>query len=439
LPAAGGFQYAVGIEGGKQMHRFLVGSILVVLGSVSSVAQVERMVVLGETPPGFPTVAGVRQITHGPKAHFFGYYGMPPWDPTGRYLVCLESDFDDRLVAPGEKATILLVDLEKDSTVPLAQTSAWNFQQGAMLHWLNAREIIFNDRVEEELRGVVLNVFTKERRVLPRAIAAMSLDGRQAACLSFARLAHTRPGYGYVGAVDPYKEESHPKEEGLHVMDVATGESRMVVSLDQIYHLEPVPEDYRENVMWMNHVIFSRDGERLFFLGRFKPKKPGPLVTAAFTVNTDGTDLRCILPYAWGASHFDWGKGREMVVTSRFQEGKNWLHVFFEDGMALEDYTTLAADKITNDGHCHFSYDGKWMVSDSYPKGPERMRSLYLIETATGASTELARFHEPKKYRADWRCDLHPRWSRDNSKICIDSTNQGIRQLFVVDLKKRTP
>ena len=35
----------------------------------------------------------VRRLTNGPKHHFFGYYGMSPWNRSETKLVCLESDF----------------------------------------------------------------------------------------------------------------------------------------------------------------------------------------------------------------------------------------------------------------------------------------------------------------------------------------------------------
>ena len=37
-----------------------------------------------------------RPITQGPKHHFFGYYGICPWNSTGQYHLCLQSDFHDR-------------------------------------------------------------------------------------------------------------------------------------------------------------------------------------------------------------------------------------------------------------------------------------------------------------------------------------------------------
>lgn len=41
------------------------------------------------------------------KHHFFGYYGICPWNQGNEKLVCLEVDFHDRMPLPGESANIL--------------------------------------------------------------------------------------------------------------------------------------------------------------------------------------------------------------------------------------------------------------------------------------------------------------------------------------------
>ncbi len=38
----------------------------------------------------------VRQITRGPKFHWFGYYDKLEFDPTGRYVLGMEVDFEHR-------------------------------------------------------------------------------------------------------------------------------------------------------------------------------------------------------------------------------------------------------------------------------------------------------------------------------------------------------
>ena len=31
------------------------------------------------------------------------------------------------------------------------------------------------------------------------------------------------------------------------------------------------------------------------------------------------------------------------------------------------------------------------------------------------------------------RADLHPRWDRDQRRVCIDSIHEGSRQIYVLD------
>ncbi len=416
----------------------IVGLLMLIATYVGAWGQVEEArMVMHDTSPGFPKVKAVRQVTQGPKHHFFGYYGIPPWDATGRYLACFESDFSDRLVQPGDVATIGLVDLTTDKFKQVTTTRAWNFQQSSLLHWLGTapdRKVIYNDLVEDTFTAVILDMFTGEKRFLPRPIAAVAHDGRTAASISFARLRSTRPGYGYAGKTDPWKDDSHPEQDGLYVMDTTTGTVKQIVSIEQVFQLVPVTADYQNAPIWFNHVLFSRDDKRLFFLARYHPKD-APRYTAALTVNLDGTDLRCVLPYEWGASHFDWRDGKSMVVTSQFQAKKNdWKHVFLADGASIASYIAYAPRKLKGDGHCHFSYDGEWMVTDTYPRGKQRMQTLYLMNTKTQQTEPLVSFHEPKQFRGEWRCDLHPRWSRDGKHICVDSTHTGTRQVYIVDL-----
>ena len=136
----------------------------------------------------------VRAISGAPKHHFFGYYDMRPWDPTGRYHLVLEVDFMDRPPSPDDVAGVCVIDLAGgDRLERAAETRAWNFQQGAMLHWLDDGAILFNDRRDGRFVCVAHDVGSGEQRILGPATAAISDDRRLAATLNFARIAVTRP------------------------------------------------------------------------------------------------------------------------------------------------------------------------------------------------------------------------------------------------------
>ena len=171
-----------------------------------------------------------RAITQGPKHHFFGYYGICPWDATGRYHLCLQSDFHDRPPGDGDTAVVGLVDMETGKFEGVAETQAWNLQQGSMLHWLATapdRLITYNARADDRFVAVVQDIHTGQQRILPHPIAAITRNGRKALGLNYARLKSMRPVVGYAGLPDPYADQNHPTEDGLYIMDTDTGESRV--------------------------------------------------------------------------------------------------------------------------------------------------------------------------------------------------------------------
>ncbi|MBP8955358.1 MAG: hypothetical protein KBI47_23410, partial [Armatimonadetes bacterium] len=168
-------------------------------------------------------------ITQGPKFHWFGYYDKFPWDATGRYLLALEVDFMDRVVHPDDVATIGMVDLaDGNRWIPLAETQAFNWQQGTHLQWLATapeREIIYNVLKGDHYVSVIQDVFTGEKRELPRPIYAVSRDGTKAVSLNFSRVHSTRPGYGYNHLMHLAGPDVSDKD-GIWIVDLRTGENQ---------------------------------------------------------------------------------------------------------------------------------------------------------------------------------------------------------------------
>lgn len=80
----------------------------------------------------------VTQITSGPKHHYFGYIGQSrtvPWNAGGRYVLALETDFQDRLPGVNDPAGICLLDTRAGHSVRVIDRSrAWNPQQGTMFY-----------------------------------------------------------------------------------------------------------------------------------------------------------------------------------------------------------------------------------------------------------------------------------------------------------------
>lgn len=381
----------------------------------------------------------IRALTKGPKHHFFGYYGICPWNKSGRYLVCLESGFQDRMPKPGEKADIGLVDSRTGKFSKVAETGAWNLQQGAMLHWnpLNPEsEIIYNDRQDSDIVSVILNVKSKDKRILPRAVSAVSHNGKWALSLTYGRMGRLRKVVGYEGVEDPNPDNPAPDNDGVFLMDLSTGDRKLVVSIAQVYErlLKKFPL-LQGRHMWFNHTVFNKSDSRFFFLARANLPPGEVRHTAMFTANLDGSDLREAVPFDRSVSHFDWRNDKEIIATF-MMDGSGRRHVLFTDGKA--DYKVIGDGFLDFDGHCTFSPDPNWIATNR-KNNSKRQQSLLIYNVQTKRKLVLCTYDmKDKKYvSGDVRCDFHPRWDHMGRMICFDAIEpvNSTRQLHIAYLR----
>lgn len=375
----------------------------------------------------------VRTLTGGLKHHFFGYYGICPWNRSGEYLLSLESSFQDHFPGQDEPAAIGLVDAQSGNFEKICETHAWNLQQGAMLHWnpLDDNEIIYNDRQGNRIISVVTNIQTGRKRILPAAINGLSHDGKYALSLSYGRLGRCRKTVGYEGIEDPTAKVAHPDNDGVFVMDMRTGKRKLAVSVADFYRLirDRHPE-LKDTHLWCNHTVFNKSDTRFFFLGR--SSKEGRLETGMFTADRDGGNLREVIPYGSSVSHFDWRNDTELIATFKYQS-RNRRHVLFSDGKG--DYRVVGDGMLDFDGHCTFGPDGNWLVTDC-KKGLNQSLVLYNVETGQRKTVATVDMKLKRNISGDLRCDFHPRWNRTGDAICFDGIDQetGRRQLHIARL-----
>lgn len=384
-----------------------------------------------------PVRSRVAALTQGPLNHFFGYYGICPWNESGQYLVCLQSSFQDHMPAPDEPAAIGLVAAKTGRFTQITETRAWNFQQGAMLHWNPLQpesEIIYNDRIEDRIISVVMDMNTGRKRELPRPVNAISHDGRFALSLTYGRLGRLRKVVGYAGIEDPNPNHPYPDDDGVFLLDLKTGESRLIVSIARVYDIIKAshPELTNEH-MWFNHTVFNRNDTRFFFLARTRIPGAG-LETGMFTANLDGSELRQVIPYGSSVSHFDWRNDREIIATFKLANDKR-VHVLFTDGR--DDYRHLGGGCLDFDGHCSFSPDQQWLVTDHKSRTLlEQSLIIYHVESGQCYTAATLDMQATRYITGDLRCDFHPRWNRDGNAICFDaiSSVDGTRQLHLAYL-----
>lgn len=376
----------------------------------------------------------VRAITRGPKYHWFGYYDKLEFDPSGRYVLGMEVDFEHRSPKPDDIVKVGMVDLQDgDRWIELGQSRAWNWQQGCMLQWLpgSKTEVIWNDRQEDRFVSHILDVRTRKHRTLPAPVYALSPDARWALYPDFRRLHHTRPGYGYAGIPDPNREVSSPEDVGIWKMDLATGRSTLLLSIqDAAKTLET--KGTAETMHWFNHLLVSPDGTRFIFLHRWRgPKEGNGFATRMITANLDGKDRYVLDPHG-KTSHFIWRDPEHVLAWAYHPSHGNKFYLYKDRTDQVE---VIGPDVMTENGHCSYLPGNRWILNDTYPDR-QRLQHPYLYHVATGKRFPLGHFRSPPPYAGEWRCDTHPRFSPNGRQIVIDSPHGGDgRQLYLIDIR----
>jgi hypothetical protein len=376
----------------------------------------------------------VRAITKGPKFHWFGYYDKLEFDPTSRYVLGMEVDFEHRSPRADDVIRIGMVDLEdNDRWIDLGQTSAWCWQQGCMLQWVpeSASEIIWNDRQDGQFVSHILDIKTSKKRTLPAPIYALSPDGRWAVTTDFRRLNDCRPGYGYTGIADPNKDILAPKDVGIWRIDLASGKRELIVPIAEAARIPHPYGDFTGVKHYFNHLLVSTDGSRFIFLHRWLGEKGRrSFATRMFTAGSDGRKLHVLDPYGY-TSHFIWRDPSHVLAWARHPSHGDKFYLYTDQTDRTE---VVAPEVMPVNGHCTYLPGDRWILNDTYPD-QDRLQHPYLYEIATGRRVPLGHFHSPPEYTGEWRCDNHPRYSPDGKKVVIDSPHSGNgRQLYLIDI-----
>lgn len=386
-----------------------------------------------------------RAITRGPKFHWFGYYDKREFDPTNRYVLCNEVDFEHRTPTAADRIAVGMVDTQDgDKWIPLGKSDAWGWQQGCMLQWRPGMpsEVLWNDREEGRFVCHVLDVQTGAKRTLPKPVYTVSPDGKWAVTADFARIQAMRPGYGYQGIADPCADQKAPQDSGIWRVNLQTGDSQLIVSLADIVKIPFGGRTLEQNWSWFNHLLINPDGTRFIFLHRWRAdvgtaesRARTGFVTRLFTANLDGSGLYVLDP-SGNTSHFIWRDPNHVCAWTK-PEGRKAAFYLFED--QTRNVQIVGEGVMPINGHNTYVPIGnglEWILNDTYPDRARR-QTPYLVHLPSGRRVDLGHFYLPPEYQGEWRCDLHPRCSRDGHTVAIDSPHGGQgRQVWLLDISQ---
>lgn len=407
------------------------------------------------------------------KQSFFGYYDKSPWDKNEEFILSLETGFIDHNPIK-EKADIVLINLKKKGSKKLAQTRAWNWQQGCMLQWMPPnykKKIIYNDFRNDKFVSVILDINTSKRKIIPHPVYCVHPSGNYALSLNFSRLYDVRRSYGYSGLKDKNYNQNAPDEDGIFLINLRTGKKKLIISLKQLSEFRPL-QSMKDKKQWVNHIMFNPRGDRFCFFHRWEIS-PEISYTRLFTSDLDGNLY--LLPDTGFYSHIIWKNNKELLGWATLSKKMGnlrksnkkmkfiikyilplyrkivpkKLRKSFTDSdyVLLEDKTQkINRIKIYNqDGHSSFSPNKRFIITDTYPD-KDNYRRLLLYDVLKKMLVTIGKFYSipDKKYlkkhienfgNSEVRCDLHPRWGPNGKKICIDSVHEGFRGIYEINLK----
>lgn len=361
--------------------------------------------------------------------YFFGYYDKSPWDITDRYMIALQVKNAHKVPDSTEEARIVVFDTEDNNKMEIvATTHCWNTQQGCMAQWLAPdfkEKIIYNDFRNNKYVSVIYNFKEKkEEKVFDMPIYDVSKDGKFALTLDFSRLHRLRKGYGYANIPEETKKEKCPDKTCIWKIDLNTGNITSIIKYTDLAKFEP-REEMNGAEHKVNHIMISPNGKRFMVLHRWF--KHNEKFTRLATMNIDGTDMYNLSDDNF-VSHCCWKNNEEILSFLRKKNTKDHYYLMKDK---TKEYK-MFWEELNTDGHCTYSPNGKYIITDTYPNR-KRIANVYICEEGKH-STKIASVFAPFKYDNDVRCDLHPRWDHKNEKVCIDSVHEGKKELYVMSL-----
>jgi len=381
----------------------------------------------------------VEQVTSGTKHHFFGYIGQCrtiPWNACGRYILGLEIETIDRMPKPEEAATVILVDTHRDNRIlRLDKTNAWNPQQGTMFYWhplMAETQFFFNDRdVKTGKVFTVLYDIEKRQRVreyryedTPIGNGGVAASGKAFLALNYGRLARLRLVTGYPGALDWSELEPAPDNDGIFIVDIESGEKKLLVSYRQLdQQLAQRLGRIEHTGLFINHTLWNRQEDRVYFFVRAGwSGKRGERINTPCSIHADGTHLTLHDTHIGG--HPEWAEGPLLIG----RQAKNQILYDVDQQRVVGQLGS--PDIFPNpEGDVSLSPSGQWFVN-GYKKGSKNYYVVYRRSDGVFVRSEGL---DKGSYSGDIRIDPAPRWNRTNDAILVPGIARNkTRQMFLI-------
>ena len=373
-----------------------------------------------------------KEITPINGNYFFAYYDLIAMNEHAH--LTHKCEFIDRLQKKGDMVEVGYIPIDGGDFVRLDTTESWCFQQGAMLQFVPGSDniIAYNVYENDLLKARFKDINGGFVKDIAKPISCISPAGDFYLSVNIPRLYDFRPGYGYACMKDPFYNENASVADGVFRVDISSGSSKMLISLEEISrrYAKRFPPGSK---LCINHITVSPDGKRYNMLVRNMNTRPW--ITLVLIADTNGESEPYVLIDGDYASHY-WWRDRDHILF--YSDGNNGAG-FYNYNVSTCEGEQWDPELFYFDGHMRVAPNGKYMVYDSYPV--DGYRRLFIYDLTEKKGYEIGRFNSPAIDREtlsgasnDIRCDLHPRISNDSKFITIDTLHDGHRAIYKIDI-----
>ncbi len=406
----------------------------------------------------------VYRVTPPDGQYIHTFFDVCPWSPSGRYFVVTGLPYGDRKPVLGDVADIAVIDLQQESIRTVYKTRAWSFQLGANVQWgSDDRYLYCNDVIDFVAVCVRINIETGETSVFAGPKYDIDASANEVIGSRLELLNATQYGYGIPDSragFPQYAHADHENIDGLWRTTLAENKKNLVFSYGDVRRQISEPERYRQGVFYFFHSKYNSTSDKILQVARcLIPGQKGrnsslfvlDSVTGKLHETVDRKTWEYDGPIGQG-NHPNWHPDGKNIVMNLVPswEGDNMMRfcLIRFDGSEKK----VLSRKISGSGHPSVEPSTRFLITDAYPhqewvtrrdgEVPIRLidlrddREIIVCRIFTDLAGKAGlRNYKVKEGGSHYKLDPHPAWSRDYSRICFNGAPDGIRGVYISDLK----
>lgn len=409
----------------------------------------------------------IKEIFSSPENEnfMFGYFDKSQISPCGNYYACQRITKLDKYYKRDEYVDIGYFKKNENHFYKLDKSSAFNFQQGCMINWINyegENSLIYNFFNNNLLNSKIYIVNLKKYYIVDFPIYAVSKNSNFFLTINFYNLFKFKRGYSYDFDLNYTSNFHTPDELAIWMYDFKTKKLNKILSSNDL--------NIESKNHWIEHISISPDNFNFVFLLR-KKMNDGGIQTTFYLSDINKTKLVKI-NNSGRASHFNWFSKENIIVyggienytnklrKSKFIQSLPFIKILIKIYHKFISHNSTISKKITGD--CYYILDinslnhkriesiklnledghpsidtkfNKYLLTDLYSDLPNKKPKIIIFDLNLNEIIYEKEFESIQKLdNSPYRCDLHPRFLDGQLLFSIDCFIKNKRGFKVFEL-----